>query len=323
MTNIRKDQPTGAETHVDTPLTNMSVAYLQNPNKYIFGKVFPTLAVNKLSGIYFQYDPKEFLADRAQKRAAGAAAVRSGYNITQGTYDLQRDAIGHQIPDPIARNADNPLNLDRDGVTWVTQQLMTALEADFVSSFMAASVWSNTFTPALKFNDPNSDVITEVKDECRTVEGNTGFRPNVLVAGALTHDRICEHPDIIDRLKYGQTAGSPAMANENKLAQLFEVDRYLVARAVKNSAAEGVTGSYGFMAGSDDLLGVYAPATVGLQSITAGVTLTWAGTGNGMGMAFKRYRDEPFESDIIEGEVWYQHKVVAAALGFYGADVAD
>jgi len=31
----------------------------------------------------------------------------------------------------------------------------------------------------------------------------------------------------------------------------------------------------------------------------------------------KRYRDEPVESDIIEGGIWYDHVVTSAALGVF------
>ena len=34
------------------------------------------------------------------------------------------------------------------------------------------------------------------------------------------------------------------------------------------------------------------------------------------GMYFRTYRDETNESDIVEGNAWYDHKLVASDLGY-------
>lgn len=323
MTDIKKSLPTQSQTHQNQPLTQIAVAFMQDANNYVAGNAFRRVPVGKISDTYYTMDRSYWLRNDTKKRAPGAAAAEAGYALATATYTLSRDAIAHRIPDPIVRNADSQLDLERQGVQFVTQQLLTAIEVDWVSKFFAASIWDNTLTPSLKWNDANSDPIGDVKAQARTILQNTGFYPNVCVLGALTFDRLCEHPDILDRVKYTGTQGAPAQVNQQALAQLFNVDQVVVCRAIRNTSAEGTAASYGFIGGSDDYGLFYAPPSPGLMVPAAGYTFTWGGAGNPYGIEIKRYRDEVHESDIIEGNVWYQHAVISAALGSYSADVCD
>lgn len=323
MELIRKSQPTYTEVHVDGPLTGMSVAFAQSADNFLAGQVFPRVPVAKKSDSYFTFPREYFMANHAKKRAIGAAAALSGYQVSTDNYQVERDALGTMIPDPLRANADAPINPDRSAVSFVTQHLLISMEVDFASSFFSTSIWDNTITPGIKWNDANSDPIGDIKTQKRTIKENTAFEPNVIVVGRLTYDRLTEHPDIIDRIKYSAGPGNPAQVNRQTLAQLFEVDRVLVGQATRNTASEGATASYDFLLDEDACLVVYAAPSPGIEVPSGGYTFTWRGAGNGMGLEFKRYRDEKHESDIIEGGVWYDHKVVSAALGAFGGDVVD
>lgn len=315
--------PTLQQVHIDRPLTNMTVAFLQAREAYLAASVFPTIPSSNKSDLYFEFPRQYWLANRTHKRAAGAQAARTGYKLTTTQFTCERDAIGHPIPDPIRQNADNPLDLDMAGTQFVAQQLMLALEIDWVSKMFTTGLWTGSSTATdltanPTWDDAASTPIEDVRTQKRSVLQNTGFEPNTLVLGKTTFDRLCDHPDVVDRIKYGQTAGGPATANEETLGKLLGV-RVVVARAVQNTGVEEGTASYSFIAGATRALLVYAAPNPGLMVPSGGYRFTWGGTGNGQGVEVKRYRDEPLESDIIEGGIWYQHKLVAAALGaFWG-----
>ena len=40
--------------------------------------------------------------------------------------------------------------------------------------------------------------------------------------------KLVDHPDLVDRVKYGQTAGRPAAVSREALAAILELDRILV-----------------------------------------------------------------------------------------------
>jgi hypothetical protein len=321
---IRKSQPTYTEVHIDAPLTNMSVAFAQSADSFLAGQVFPRVPVMKKSDKYFTFDRSYFLADHTEKRAIGAAAARSGYLISNDSYECERLALGTPVPDGLRDNADTPIQLDRSGVNFLTSHLLIGMERDWATAYFAGSIWDNTLALSNgKWSDANSDPVTDVKTASRAILENTAQKTNVLVCGKLTYDRLTEHPDVIDRIKYSAGPGNPAIVNRQTLAQLFEVERVLVGTATRNTAAEGVTATYDFVCDEDAVLLVYAAPNAGIEVPSGGYTFTWRGTGNGMGLEMKRYREDHLESDIIEGGVWFDHKLVSAALGSFQGDVVD
>lgn len=317
MTNIQKSQPTFTEVHVNRPLTDLSLAYLQSENDFVANKVFPLIGVDKASDLYFSYDKAYWLKSQAQRRAVGGPAARTGYGVTTASFACERDAIAKAVPDPIRNQADIA-DLDREAVMFVNQQLMLAQEVRWAAKYFVTGVWGTSATPSVLWSDAASTPIEDIRTAKRTIKTNTGQNANKLVLGAKLFDDLLDHPDIIDRLKYGQTPGAPAMASEQALAALFGVAEVHVCRAVQNTAAEGATASLSFVAGSRNALLVHSAPNPGLLTPSAGYTFAWRGApgANAAGMAFRTYRDDVNESDIVEGEAWYDQKLVASDLGY-------
>lgn len=317
LIQVAKAQPTFTEVHVDRPLTDLSLAYLQDENDFVAEKVFPMVPVAKASDNYFSYTKDFWLKSNAQKRGVGAPAARSGYGMTTASYACLRDALAHPIPDPIRAQADIA-NLDSEAVQYLNQQIRLAKEVDWAAKYFVTGIWGTSNTPATLWDDAASDPVANITTGKRTVKTNTGRVPNTLVLGYKTFDDLVQHPDIVDRIKYGQTPGSAAVANEETLAKVFGVARVVVCRAIQNTAAEGATASLSFIAGSRNALLAYVTPAPGLLTPSAGYTFVWAGApgANSAGMYMRTYRDDPNESDIIEANAWYDHKVVGSDLGY-------
>ena len=67
--------------HIDRALTNMSVAYMQDADVFIAGKVFPIIPVQKQSDLYFIYEKEDFFRDEAAERAAGTESAGGDYEF--------------------------------------------------------------------------------------------------------------------------------------------------------------------------------------------------------------------------------------------------
>lgn len=323
---LKKSLPALSSVHVDRPLTNVSVAFLQSRANFVANRVFPFVPVGKKTDKYFTFDRAYWLGSRAQRRAAGAKPVEGGYTLSTDSYDCEREGIGIRIPDPVRANADAGLNLDRQGVEWVTQQLMLAMEVDFATKYFTTSIWDNAFTGAAgNWDDVNSTPIEDVDSAKRTILQNTAFEPNVLVLGVQTFDKLKQHPDIIARISGAAGPGNPAIANEALLARLFGLEEVIVSKAVRNTAAEGATASYAFINGSNDAMLVYRPPSPGLMVPAAGYHFVWNADGladGGTGLQIQRYRiDEREESDLIVGHQWWANKVVSSALGGFFSNI--
>ena len=327
--------PTRGDVHVNAPLTNISIAHIQNTNHFIADQMFPNIPVTKQSDRYYVYDRADFNRDEMKARAPGTQSAGSGYDLDNTpTYYAPVYAFHKDVHDQIRANSDSVLSPDRDATIFATQKALIKRERTFVAKYFSTGIWANEKTGVnsdvnassefLLWNDPNSDPISDIRLAMDSVLENTGFEPNTFSLGKKVITALIDHPDIIDRVKYGQTPGAPAMVNANSLAQLFGLDKILVSKAVYNSAAKGATENSQFIAGADALLAYVAPSP-GLMVPSAGYTFSWNGWmgASGMGHRIKRFRMEDLESDRIEIQMAYDQKVVGADLGFFFGNAVD
>jgi hypothetical protein len=328
------NMPTASDVHVNGPLTNMSVAFLQDPALFVARRVFPVVSVLKQSDLYFTYDRSYFMRDQMKQRAPGTESAGAGYAVGTDDYRCKVWALHKDIDDETRLNEDAPLNSDADAVSFLTEARLLRMENEFVTKYMGTSTWSKDITgvassptgdQVLQWNDAASTPIEDVRAYKTYVHKLTGRRPNVLVLGQEVYDKLADHPDIIDRIKYsgGISNDSPAKATPVLLAQLFELDEVVVAGAVENTAAEGAAASYSFVVGKTALLCYRAPRPA-LMMPSAGYIMEWSGkAGSINGQRIKRFRMENLNSDRIEIEAAFDMKKVSADLGvFFTALVA-
>lgn len=340
-------QPSRGDVHVNRPLTNISLAFLQNADAFVADRVFPNIPVEKQSDSYFTYDRGEFNRDEMKDRAPGAESSGGNYQVSTDTYNAVVRAFHKNVPDQVRANADNPINLDREATEYVTHKALIKRETTWVTNYFTQGAPGDTWTfdvdgvasgataaasfdptnasnnDKLQWNDAASTPIEDVRQGKRFVGESTGFRPNVLVLGRSVFDTLLDHPDIVGRLDRGQTQG-PAMANREALAALFEVDEVLVMDAIQNTATEGQTASHSYIGGKHALLCYRAP-NPGILTPSAGYTFSWTGFlgATAAGTRIKRFRMEPNASDRIEIEMAYAQKRVSEDLGyFFGSIVA-
>ncbi len=321
-------QPTAGDVHVNTPLTNISVAMMQSASNFIGVRAFPNIPVSKQSDAYYSYDRGYFNRDEMQERAPGTESAGGGYQVdADQTYYCRVYAFHKDVHDQIRANADSALNLDREATSFVTQKALIKREVLWSTAYFGSGVWTTDITgvnsgptagQALRWNDAASNPIEDIRLGKRVVLESTGFEPNKLVLGKAVYDALLDHPDIIDRIKYGQTPGAPAMANREALAKLFEVDEILVSTAIKNTGAEGAANAHSFILGKHALL-IYAPPAAGLMTPSAGYTFSWTGYmgASEAGTRMKQFRLEQLESDRIEIQMAFACKKIAADLGYF------
>lgn len=325
---FRKDSPTPSDVHVDVPLTQISIAYLQQEANFVARRVFPMVPVQHQSDKYWEFPRGAFFRDEMKIRAPGARAEKADYTLTTASYAADVWALSKYIDDQVRANADPGVDQDRAAANLLTQKALLNQEVQWASKYFAGSLWtggdvngvaaSPSTNEFLQWSDPDSDPIGDIRTGKRTVLSKTGFLPNKLVLGVEVYDALVEHPDIVARVDRGQTPGEPAQANAQTLARLFEVDEVLVMRGVQNTAAEGATDAFSFIGGKKALL-AYATPSPGLMEPSAGYHFAWTGYlgAGGMGQRMSRMRDDLAHSDVLEIEMAYVPKLVAADLGYF------
>jgi len=315
---IRKSQPTPGDVHIDQPLTNISIAYLQDAAGFVADKVFPNIPVQKQSDKYFVFDRGMFNRDQMEKRAPATESQGVGYSVGSDNYFADVWALHHDIPDQRRANADSPLQPDREATELLSHQALIKRETEWVDNYFKAGVWTTDVTPATLWDAADSTPVEDVETGKEVIGESTGFEPNVLVVSRKVWGVLRNHPDIVDRVKYGQTGPGPAIVDTQAVAAVFGVDRILVSRAIQNTAAEGATNAHSYIAGKNALL-AYAAPSPGLMTPSAGYTFSWTGyTGAGaQGQRISRFRMEQLRADRVEVEMAFDQKLVAADLGYF------
>lgn len=323
-------QPSRSDVHVDTPLTNVSLAFLQGADGFVADRAFPRVPVQKQSDVFYTYDRGYFNRVEMEKRGDTAESAGMNYAISTDSYDCDVWSLHKDISDRVRANADSPIQLDREATEVLTLQSLLRREVEWSSTFFTTSQWTTDITgvsgapgasQVQQWNEAASTPIEDIRDYKRTVQASTGFRPNKLIVGRAAFDALLDHPDIVGRLDRGQTAG-PAMAMRESLSALFELDEILVMDAIQNTANEGAANAHSFIGGNHALL-VYSPQSPGLMTPAAGYTFTWTGLlgGGALGTNISRYRHDLRKSDRLEIEAAWAQKLVAADLGVFFSGV--
>ncbi len=308
-------QPTQNQVHVDAILTNISVAYMQMQDNFIASKVFPIVPVSKQSDKFFTYTKNDWFRDEAQRRADATESAGGGYNLSTDTYQADVYAFHKDIGDQTRANADAPINVDREAAEFVTSRLMLKMETQFVSNFFNTGIWGTDATPSNLWSDyTSSDPLNDVEDAKRDILSVTGFAPNTLVLGYDVFKTLKNHPDLVDRIKYT----SAQTLTEGLMGSLFDIDRVLVAKAVKATNNDGGTAAYDFTHGKNALLCYTAPSP-GLLQPSGGYVMSWTGVSGGLGATIgtSRLRLDSLKADRVESEVAFDMKVIGADLGYF------
>lgn len=332
--------PTLGDVHVNRPLTIMSIGYLQDQKDFVASVVFPSIPVPMKSDLYYIYNRGDYFRNNMQKRAPGSPAVASGYKLATGTYVADVWAEKKIIDDQIRANSDQPLQPDRDATFWLTQQALINRDVNWTTAYFGTGIWGTDITGVasapgggqfLQWNQSGSTPLNDVLTGQLAVKRTTGLWPNVLVLGAEVFIQLLTNAQIIDRLKYGQTAPGPVVVSTSDLEALFKVKRVVVASAIQTTSAESnvldsdtTPDTFAFICGKNALL-AYAADAPGIFAPSAGYTFNWTGLmgSTAAGMRIKKYRWEIDASDHVEIESAYAFAKIGKALGyFFSAAVA-
>jgi len=332
-------QPTVADVHVSSALTQIAVAYYQSDDAYVADKIFPMVSVQHQTDQYFIWSKADFFRDEAQQRADAAESAGTGVNLSKASYSAKVWALHQDIGTQVRANADPSVDIDVASTRQLMQKLKIRRDRIFMSTYMVAGVWGSDavgtsagaggqpggLVPVLWDDDANSDPFTDIAFAQTTVLQNTGMMPNVLLLAWPVYQALKKHPLVIDRIKYTNPAFAGSI-NEALLAQAFDIDRVVVSKAVYNSAAEGIAASMAFVAGKNAWLG-YVPPSAGLMVPASGYTFGWSSfTGlNGLGIRTAQIPMNWLGLGTLrnECEMAFDMKVVGSDLGFFWSAIVS
>jgi len=318
--------PTYSQFHIDSALTNISVAYIQDEKNFIAAQVFPVIPVSKQSDRYFVYTKGDWFRDEAQERAAGTESAGGGYNLDNTpTYFCHKYAYHRDVTEDERTNSDDPLKPDEDATEFVTQKMLIRRELVWVNNYFGTGKWGTDWTgvasaptanQVLQWNQAAAVPMSDIDNAKSLVQSTTGVKPNCLTIGTPVYYALRNCASILDRIKYTQRG----VVTSDLLAALFDVDKLLVAGAVVNTANQGAADAISFIVGKAALLS-YANPKPGIRQPSAGYSFAWTGL-YGSGAFGSRIIRIPMPwlgqgTERIEAEMGFDLKMVGADLGLF------
>lgn len=306
------------DVHQNKPLENISIAYIQNATDFVAMRAFPIIPVEFKSDSFYKYSAEDFLRDESQERAPGTESAGSSYGLSTDTYSCKRYALHKDIDDETRANSDSVLDPDRDATQFLTQKQMIKMEKFWAGNAFKTGVWTGSstgtdITPTYKWDTANGVPTHDVSAQKLAIKNKTGYKPNTMIVTGKLHEALKANVDIRAMLSYNERK----IITPETLAAIFEVDSYIIADGIYNTAAKGVTGSYSSILSANDCLLCYVEKNPGLMKPSAGYTFAWKKFGNSNGLRMKKFRMEDLDADRIEHEFHLDFKIVAPLLGAY------
>jgi hypothetical protein len=317
---IAKAQPTPGDMHVNVPLNNIVVAFMQNAPT-VADKLFPRVPVSKQSDLFYKYDIDTFLRDEAKPRAPATESAGSGFTVSTDTYSCLVESFHKDVDDQLRANADSVLQLDRAAAEFVASRMIRRRESRFLATFFKTGVWGTDWTGVesgptagqfLQFTADGADPRTTIEAAKLEMLRTTGYEPNVGLFGAAVMSKLVTVAAVKEQFKYT----SAESINESMVARYLGLDNIYTSKTVVASGIEGASATVDFIANDNDILLAYRAPAPSIMAPSAGYTFDWTGLGGG-GIRTKRFRMENIASDRVESEMAYAFKVVAPSLGFY------
>jgi hypothetical protein len=311
-------RPSVNQVHVNTLLSDFSIAYGQSLDSFIATKMFPVHPVLKESDNILEWSRDAWHSIAAEILADGDEPLARDLKIsTDGSYVLKNYSLATRITDRQRQNSDNPISVEKKKMKWLTEQIYKKLEKVFADSYMQLGVWTTDVAAGglsgrwnVGTSDPIGD-ITSQKDIVRQLTGKTKF---ALGLGSPVMSALLTHPDLVERVQYTSVPTNESL--RKSMASLLGVDYVFVSGAIYNANAVGLAFS-GQNIIDDDALLIGYTEDPGQEDVVGGVTF---GKKNQF-IVTKMTREAKREADFYWNTCMADMKLICADCGVFFSDI--
>lgn len=301
--------PTLRDISYDPILSNVAIAY--SNEDYIAETLFPTFPIAKQHGKYYEYNKAKWRQVKTLRAAGSPANEVETFNVERKDFFCDDHALKSFVPEEIEAQADSPIAPQTDETEGITELLLVDKERALATIMGDNTILTNSSTPGTLWDAASgSDPIGDVRTAKSKIHAKLFREPNTLVLQKQVYDKLIDHKDIIDRIKYSALG----VATTELLARLFGVDRVIIAGAGYNSSKEGQDDSMGYIWGKHAWLAYIAP-TLKIKQITFGYHFNYAKR------ITEKWTDGDRKGTFIRVHETYDQKLVCKDACYFLKDV--
>ncbi len=305
---------------VEHNLQNLAINYTPTEFNLVAERVMPSIGTEKLTGSFYQFNKADRFTIPKTSRGPRGQARGTEFGKTKLTYSCEGHAQFDFITDTDRDNSDSPFPEDANATEGLIDLLWLAREKRVADMLVDPTQITNntTLVGPDQFSDyANSDPISVIDTAKAAIFGSA----NTIVVSKAVHVKIKNHPAIQALV----SANVNKVLTTDLLAELFEVQNYLVADAEYNTAKPGQSAAYGPVWGKHMLV-CYVRPTPDKTKPSLAYTFRYKlgsldGTASADGrnaVRVRKGRDEVTGGggDYIEADQWLDEKVVAVDEGY-------
>ena len=280
-------------------------------NLFIGAEVMPIYVADARSGEYLKINlgDSEALNDDATKIAAGAAYPRVSRKFTSDTYSTTEYGLEEILPDANSGDLARFLDVEVAVADMLLSQIQIGHEARVATATFAANGLTavSASAPYTEANIATFDVPRDVAD-AKLELAKYGVLPNTLVMSAPVFERIRRSTKVQNQFFGVVPSDQSRLLSEQEVAQAVGVEKVLVGRAPKNTAAKGKAYSGGFIWNNTYLALAF---TSGGEFAAGGFgrSILW-GADSPVPFVAETYRDEARRSNVLRVRQHVAEKVV-------------
>lgn len=275
--------------------------------------VFPKATSKNYTGKIGGYNHNHLL--RQDTKMAGEALARR-VNGVDYNFDALFEIGQYGLSDVVTKrdyaDVEDPFDAESDTTEALTSLMQIDKEVALSSVIFNASVITQTSSPAQKWNEDDSTILTDIPTAKGTVRGSVRAIANACIIGYKLAEALKRSAVLMDALgyKYNRTG---QLSNE-ELAKALDVESLLIGSASYNSAKEGQTASIVDIWNEESCLFYVKPNTTGKKQISLGYHISPVGS-NGR-KVYKSDINNPPESKLIVVTEDYVQKIMNVNAGY-------
>ena len=310
-------------------LTNMTIALWQSM-PYVAKEIFPVVPVGTETGYYYEWKKEDMTRIQMADKPNFGKVSPIDMLLAEDNYSCKIKQVIVGLDDATNQNytaSGAAVDPRKTRSRLIAQQISLYMEKLIADNFFATGKWTEEWTGVAvvpganqfyQFDDANSDPIGTFSAAKKEIMLAGLIEPNKLVLGHDVYETLKNHPDLVDRIKYnGNSGASPAKVNAQTLAELFEVEKVIVANSVYNAAAKGQAYNGNFIFNTKSALLCYAAPNPSIDEPSAGYTFGWDFDGNNWTVVAEFEGEGGTHCDYMEGLISIDPKITSQDLGLF------
>lgn len=284
-----------------------------NEKGYIALQAAPVVEVGSPSESIGKIPLEALLQEVDTTRAPGASYKSpSDWDMATFAYATQENGLKEPIDDRTRRMYREFFDAEVMATKRIRGMVGRNLEKRVAALYHAIST---TTAAGTAWSVVSATPMAVVETALRKIVDRTGFKPNTLILPEHKARDLRFVDEIIDRAKYnGIIDVTPDKMNAAILAQIFDVERVIIAGARKNTANVKKTAVMASIWTADEAYLAYCNDDGDPVSPTFARIFHWGEDGSQIGGVVERYRDEDRRSDMVRCRMDTDEKVVFAEL---------